>query len=105
MSVNGDGGLSLPRLPLRVSGGLPTKTGAKFHPQTASSVVSIRSLASSLQLTDLAPNVREFVEEHAKVLRPDKIHVCDGSERENQEMVRLLQDLGRLKKLDKYENW
>jgi phosphoenolpyruvate carboxykinase (GTP) len=48
--------------------------------------------------------VREFVEEHVKILQPAKVHVCDGSTEENQSMVKLLQDIGRLKKLDKYEN-
>lgn len=93
------------RLPLQVAGGLPTKTGTKFIPRTTTTTTTTRYLSSSVQLTDLAPRVREFVEEHVKILRPDKVHVCDGSEEENQQMVKLLQDIGRLKKLEKYENW
>ena len=99
--------VSLPRTPLRLAGGLPTKTGAKFVPRTAAApaTTGVRYLSSSVQLTDLAPHVREFVEDHVKILRPAKVHVCDGSVEENQGMVKLLQDIGRLKKLDKYENW
>ena len=98
--------LSLPRAPLQaVACGLPTKAGAKFIPRLTPGVSSSRCLSSSLQLTDLAPHVRQFVEEHVKILRPAKVHVCDGSDEENQSMVNLLQDVGRLKKLDKYENW
>ena len=108
MSVGKDGDPSLSRLPLKVAGGLPIKTGSRFILHSTSpavSVPSVRCLSSSLQLTDLAPHVREFVEEHAKILRPTKIHVCDGSEEENRAMVDLLEKIGRLKKLDKYENW
>ena len=93
---------SLCRVPLRVASGLPTKSGAKFVPRQA---VNGRHMSSSLQLGDLAAPIREFVEEHVKILRPDRVHVCDGSEEENQSMVKLLQELGRLKKLEKYENW
>ena len=98
----------LPRTPLRLADGLPTKTGSKFIPRTSpapTATTGVRYLSASIQLTDLAPHVREFVEEHVKILQPAKVHVCDGSTEENQSMVKLLQDIGRLKKLDKYENW
>ena len=107
-NVSSDPTLSLPpnRAPLRLAGGLPTKTGAKFITRTAlTATPGVRHLSSSIQLTDLAPHVREFVEEHTKILQPAKVHVCDGSLEENQSMVKLLQDIGRLKKLNKYENW
>ena len=94
---------SLPRAPLCAANGLPTKSGTKFIPRQAVGVT--RYASSSLQLSDLAAHVREFVEENAKILRPARVHVCDGSEEENKSVVGLLQDLGRLKKLDKYDNW
>ena len=94
---------SLPRAPLRAASGLPTKSGTKFIPRQA--IGGARYASSSLQVSDLAAHVREFVEENAKILRPARVHVCDGSEEENQSIVKLLQDVGRLKKLDKYDNW
>ena len=102
MSGASESDLSLPRTPLRVAGGLITKSGTKFVPRQA---VHGRSLSSSLQLTDLSAQIREFVEDHVKLMRPERVHVCDGSPEENQSMVSLLQDIGRLKKLEKYDNW
>lgn len=93
---------SLSRTPLRAASGLPTKSGAKFVPRQA---INGRHMSSSLQLGDLATRVREFVEENVQILQPDRVHVCDGSDEENKQMVKLLQDMGRLKKLEKYDNW
>lgn len=93
---------SLSSSPLRAASGLPTKCGTKFIPRQA---VNGRYLSSSLQLTDLATPIREFVEENMKILQPSRVHVCDGSEEENQQMVKVLEELGRLKKLEKYDNW
>lgn len=64
-----------------------------------------RFISSQLTVESLRPSVRRFVEDYAKVLCPDRIHVCDGSESENQELLRLLQDTGRIRKLPKYDNW
>lgn len=90
----------------RAASGLPTKTGAKFIPrQIPASLSHVRAASTSLQLGDLAGPIREFVEEHVKLFQPAHVHVCDGSEEENKSMVKLLQDIGRLKKLDKYDNW
>ena len=99
---------SVPRAPLRLAEGLPTKTGVKFvprHVSAAAAAASVRAASTSLQVGDLAGPIREFVEEHVKLFRPDSVHVCDGSEEENQGLVSTLQSIGRLKKLDKYENW
>lgn len=100
--VASESDLSLPRTPLRVASGLLTKSGTKFVPRQA---VHGRLMSSSVQLSDLSTPIQEFVSEHVKLMRPDRVHVCDGSQEENQGMVRLLQDIGRLKKLEKYENW
>ena len=90
------------RAPLRVATGLPTKSGTKFVPRQA---IYARYMSSSLNLADLAGPIREFVEENAKILKPAHVHVCDGSEDENRRMIKMLQDMGRLKKLEKYDNW
>ena len=62
-------------------------------------------LISQIPVESLRPAVRRFVEDYAKVLCPDRIHVCDGSDGENQELLKYLQDIGRIRKLPKYDNW
>lgn len=55
-------------------------------------------------INKLAPAVKSFVEETAKVTQPDNIHVCDGSEKENILLLYLLQRDNVITKLHKYEN-
>ncbi len=90
---------SLPSTPLKTGGRLVVGRSV------AAGGARVRFLASTVSIDGLRPNVRSFVEENAKVLQPDQIHVCDGSEEENQQLLRKLQDDGRLIKLKKYENW
>lgn len=49
--------------------------------------------------------VRHFVEEHVKLCKPDTIHICDGSERENDLLLYVLQRDGMIKRVPKFENW
>ena len=52
------------------------------------------------------PNkVRHYVEENARLCKPDTIHICDGSEHENNLLMYTLQRDGLVKSLPKYENW
>ena len=39
------------------------------------------------------------------VCKPDAVHICDGSDKENQLMVSEMIKSGELKKLPKYDNW
>ncbi|KAM9070772.1 phosphoenolpyruvate carboxykinase, cytosolic [GTP] [Sarcophilus harrisii] len=55
-------------------------------------------------LEALAPAVRDFVESHARLCRPDKIHICDGSEEENRAVLDGMAEQGMVRKLRKYEN-
>ncbi|RUS75430.1 hypothetical protein EGW08_016809 [Elysia chlorotica] len=55
-------------------------------------------------LTQLPNKVRNYVEENARLCKPDTIHICDGSERENEMLTYVLRKDGMLKKLHKYEN-
>lgn len=48
--------------------------------------------------------VRHYVEENARLCKPDTIHICDGSDRENELILYLLQKDNILHKLPKYEN-
>jgi phosphoenolpyruvate carboxykinase (GTP) len=52
----------------------------------------------------LAPKVRKFVEENATVCQPDKVHICDGTEAENTQLLNLMQQQGMIKPLSKYDN-
>ena len=58
-----------------------------------------------LTLEALRPTVRHFVDQYSAVCQPDRVKVCDGSEEENQELIRELVKQGRLQKLTKLENW
>lgn len=48
--------------------------------------------------------VRHYVEEHARLCKPDTVHICDGTERENELLLYMLQKDGILRRLPKYEN-
>ncbi len=56
-------------------------------------------------VANLPQTVRNYVEENARLCRPDTLHICDGSERENELLTYMLQKDGILKRLPKYENW
>ena len=91
------------RAPLRGVGVLYAKVApASFLAATA---LHARSLTSGVNLDHLALPLRDFIEEHRKVLQPQHVHVCDGSEEENQAIIKQLRDTGRLTKLEKYKNW
>ncbi|CAD7088748.1 unnamed protein product [Hermetia illucens] len=55
-------------------------------------------------VTSLTPKVRTFVEECVAVCLPENIHICDGSDRENKALQKLLLEQGTIKPLPKYEN-
>lgn len=52
----------------------------------------------------LPTSVHKYIEEKAKLCRPDKIHLCDGSEEENQALLSLLEQTGAAKRLAN-NNW
>lgn len=52
----------------------------------------------------LSPKVRSFIEESVMLCQPEKIHICDGSNREYKMLLRLLQTQGTITALPKYEN-
>ena len=64
-----------------------------------------RLLTSNITVESLRPHVRKFVEENARVLQPDGVYICDGSEEENKALLGKLEKSGRIAKLKKYENW
>ena len=56
-------------------------------------------------LDSLPQAVREFVESNAKLCRPDQIHICDGSEDENRQLLGHMEEEGVIKRLRKYDSW
>lgn len=54
--------------------------------------------------TPLAPKVRNYLEEAIRLCRPDDVYICDGSEAENAQLLKLLQNKGTIEPLTKYEN-
>lgn len=67
---------------------------------------SVRALSTAgLKVDALSPNIQTFIEEQAKICQPNNIHVCDGSEAENKELLDTLLKNGRLQRLPKYDNW
>ena len=72
----------------------------------ACGVAGLRALSTGgVDRDTLAPKIREFIDEQVKLCQPKDIHVCDGSEAENAALLKKLQEDGRIRKLDKYENW
>ncbi|XP_066870133.1 phosphoenolpyruvate carboxykinase, cytosolic [GTP] isoform X1 [Kogia breviceps] len=55
-------------------------------------------------LDSLPQAVREFVESNAKLCWPDQIHICDGSEDENRQLLGHMEEEGVIKRLRKYDN-
>ncbi|KAG7158311.1 phosphoenolpyruvate carboxykinase, cytosolic [GTP]-like [Homarus americanus] len=56
------------------------------------------------KLSDLKPKVRTFVEESARLCRPENVHICDGSERELRHLLNVMQQAGMIEHLPKYKN-
>lgn len=56
-------------------------------------------------LKDLSPKVRSYLEENVQLCQPEKIHICDGSDTENNHLLNLLQQQGTIIPLPKYQNW
>ena len=49
--------------------------------------------------------VLQYVEESARLCQPETLHICDGSERENDLITYMLQKDNMLRRLAKYDNW
>ncbi|XP_036915859.1 phosphoenolpyruvate carboxykinase, cytosolic [GTP] isoform X2 [Sturnira hondurensis] len=55
-------------------------------------------------LDSLPRAVREFVENSAKLCQPECIHICDGSEEENRQLLHQMEEEGTIRRLQKYDN-
>lgn len=56
-------------------------------------------------LDSLPQAVRAFVESSVRLCQPDHIHICDGSEGENQQLLDQMEGEGMIRKLRKLSNW
>ena len=56
-------------------------------------------------LDSLPQAVRTFVENSVKLCQPEHIHICDGSEEENQQLLEHMEGQGMIKRLRKLNNW
>ncbi|CAG9820385.1 unnamed protein product [Phaedon cochleariae] len=70
---------------------------------TAQSQIRRLSLASG-QWQDLSQKAEIYVKENAKLCQPDNIHICDGSEEENDQLLELMRLQGTIIPLPKYDN-
>ena len=78
-----------------------------LHGNSLPPVSLLRHCASlSPGLVRLAPKVRDFVQDKAKLCQPDRVHLCDGSEAEATQLLQTMQQQGIAEKVSgKYENW
>lgn len=53
---------------------------------------------------DLPPKAKSFVEQNVDLCHPDRVHICDGSENENNHLIQLMQQQGTIAPLPKYQN-
>ncbi len=53
----------------------------------------------------LPREVQKFVDEKAKICKPDSVYICDGSDDEYKWMLNGLLKAGCIQKLDHMENW
>ncbi|KAL7015246.1 hypothetical protein ACKWTF_016361 [Chironomus riparius] len=52
----------------------------------------------------LPASLKSFIEENARLCQPDNIHICDGSQVENERMLESLEAAGTITQLPKYDN-
>ena len=54
---------------------------------------------------DLPVKVQDYVADKVKLCEPDKLVICDGSQEENEGLLKLLMELGIASPLKKHDNW
>lgn len=71
---------------------------------SADLVRSASTVIRALEPAKLPPKVKAFVEESVSICQPQRVHICDGTEKENSEIIQTLQRDGMIRPLTKYEN-
>jgi phosphoenolpyruvate carboxykinase (GTP) len=67
-------------------------------------VLKLNQSYYSCNVSELPVSLKDFIEEKAKICQPDKIHVCDGSEEENEALLDLLEKSGAIQRLRNMQN-
>jgi len=55
-------------------------------------------------MEDLPEAVRAFVEAKANLCKPDNVHIVDGTERENNNLINTMQKMGMIERLEQLDN-
>jgi len=76
----------------------------RYFTVTTGDLTSFFKDNSSNILNSLPPKVREFVEKNAELCQPESVHICDGSEGENQSLINIMRKGGLIEPLPKYNN-
>ncbi|XP_048753018.2 phosphoenolpyruvate carboxykinase, cytosolic [GTP]-like isoform X1 [Ostrea edulis] len=108
------GSLDINTKRLSMEGKLKNADGPSFAGRIAqealgngSFVRPYQSIASQVlygRWSDLPKKVQHYVEDNVKLCQPDTIHICDGSDRENQMLLYILQRDGMIRPLPKMDN-
>ena len=62
--------------------------------------------ANANNTLDVLPvKIRDYVREKIELCQPANVHVCDGSEAENQQLLDAMEQAGVIRRLTKYKNW
>ena len=59
---------------------------------------------ADIDIEHLPKSVRAYIEDKARICQPDVIYICDGTEEENKELLKVLEQGGWIQKLEK-NNW
>jgi len=78
--------------------------GPTFKDYRAIRIHRSLSVVASSQFNGLSKKARSFVEECTRLCQPSQVHVCDGSERENETLIDVMRQQGMLEPLPKMEN-
>ena len=54
---------------------------------------------------DLPVKVQDYVADKVKLCQPANLHICDGSQAENEGLIKELMDAGIATPLFKHDNW
>lgn len=79
----------------------------KRHGNSATASVDIKHISNRSTKSDhqtVVGKAREFIEESAKLMKPDAIHICDGSKEEADKIIQQMINDGMLKQLKAYDN-
>ena len=69
-------------------------------------MIGYRALSTGgVDRESLSSSIKDYIDQQVKVCQPKDVYICDGSEEENAALLKKLEEAGRIRKLDKYDNW